>query len=148
MDRSLKSALQSPEKAVCDLNQNACDNKTVIKPDHDQQQPSNLLTHLSALLPSNFLNLPPRWKDWFIRGQSGILLISCFYTLVSCGPSGLFLLTILVQVTIVLSECEGNTVEFLVKVSSYYELMRLGQSVTKVDNLNIWVWLLFAVGKL
>ena len=91
------SALLQP--ASRDLNQN-CDVKTDIV--ITQQQPSStssLLSHLSALLPSNFLNLPPRWRDWFIRGQSGLLLISCFTALVSAGPMGLFLLTHIVTVT-------------------------------------------------
>ena len=82
----------------CDRNQNTCDDKS--EPNLVIAEPSWLLDQLAALLPSNFLNLPPRWRDWFIRGQSGILLISCFCTLISLGPLGLFSLTIIVQVSI------------------------------------------------
>ena len=63
-------------------------------------KPSKLITVLSSLLPSNFLNLPPRWQNWFVRGQSGLLLISAFCSLISLGPLGLFGLTIVVQVNI------------------------------------------------
>ena len=60
-------------------------------------EPSFLLQLGSTLLPSNYMNLSPRWQGWFVRGQSGILLMSCFYTLVSLGPPGLFCLTCMVQ---------------------------------------------------
>ena len=63
-------------------------------------KPSKLITALSSLLPSNYLNLPPRWQNWFVRGQSGLLLISAFCTLISIGPLGLFSLTLVVQVHI------------------------------------------------
>ena len=86
----------------CDKNQNTCD-----PPDDKSEQhimipskPSKLITVLSSLLPSNFLNLPPRWQNWFVRGQSGLLLISAFCSLISLGPLGLFGLTIVVQVNI------------------------------------------------
>lgn len=82
----------------CDRNQNTCDDKS--EPNLVIAEPSWLVDQLAALLPSNFLNLPPRWRDWFIRGQSGVLLISCFCTLISLGPLGLFSLTIIVQVSI------------------------------------------------
>ena len=39
-----------------------------------------------------------RWRDWFMRGQSGLLLMTSFYFLVSLGPLGLFALTLTVQV--------------------------------------------------
>lgn len=110
----------------CDRNQNTCDDKS--EPNLVIAEPSWLLDRVAALLPSNFLNLPPRWRDWFIRGQSGILLISCFCTLISLGPLGLFSLTIIVQ------------------ISSYYELLQLGQQVTRVQDLRTWCWCLFAVG--
>ena len=91
MDKSDSALLR------CDSNQNTCD-----PPDKSEQnvivKPSNLLTVLSSLLPSNFLNLPPRWQNWFVRGQSGTLLISAFCTLISLGPLGLFGLTLVVQV--------------------------------------------------
>ena len=45
-------------------------------------------------------NLPPRWQNWFVRGQSGLLLISAFCSLISLGPLGLFGLTLVVQVSI------------------------------------------------
>mgnify|MGYP001321485214 CR=1 FL=1 len=68
-----------------------------------------------SLLPSNHLDLSPRWQQWFLRcltfsvckeeeyyfyhrGQSGLLLMSCFYTIVCMGPIGLYLLTNIVQV--------------------------------------------------
>ena len=96
MDNKSTSALQ--QQSSCD-NNNVCD-------DHNKRsnsQPSWLssqLSSLSVLLPSNFLNLPPRWRDWFIRGQSGIFLISCFFILISLGPLGLFSLTLIVQVIV------------------------------------------------
>jgi len=120
-----KSALK------CDSNQNTtfCEkNEKTEEVPEIPSIPSKLKNSLASLLPSNFLNLPPRWKDWFVRGQSGILLISCFYTVVNLGPWGLFCLTILVQ------------------VSSFYELMRLGQSVTNVENMKVWSCCLFLLG--
>ena len=93
-------------------------------------EPSLLLQLGSALLPSNYMNLSPRWQGWFVRGQSGILLMSCFYTLVSLGPPGLFCLTCMVQ------------------LASFYEVMQLGYSVTKVEGMNTWCWLLFCVANL
>eukprot|EP00092_Neocalanus_flemingeri_P002226 GFUD01002369.1.p1 GENE.GFUD01002369.1~~GFUD01002369.1.p1 ORF type:complete len:360 (+),score=86.17 GFUD01002369.1:114-1193(+) len=93
-------------------------------------EPSLLLQLGSALLPSNYMNLSPRWQGWFVRGQSGILLMSCFYTLVSLGPPGLFFLTCIVQ------------------LASFYEVMQLGHSVTKVEGLKTWSWLLFCVANL
>ena len=65
-----------------------------------------------SLLPSNHLDLSPRWQQWFLRllffkeseqqlvfrGQSGLLLLSCFYTIVCMGPIGLYVLTNIVQV--------------------------------------------------
>ena len=94
MDNKSTSALQ--QQSSCD-NNNVCDDHNKMS----NSQPSWLssqLSSLSVLLPSNFLNLPPRWRDWFIRGQSGIFLISCFFILISLGPLGLFSLTLIVQV--------------------------------------------------
>jgi len=90
-------------------------------------EPSLLLQLCSALLPSNYLHLSPRWQGWFVRGQSGILLMSCFYTLVSLGPPGLFFLTCLVQ------------------LASFHEVMLLGHTVTNVKGMKTWSWLLFCV---
>ena len=88
----------------CDKNQNTttCDNPDDKTEQHIMipSKPSKLITALSSLLPSNFLNLPPRWQNWFVRGQSGLLLISAFCSLISLGPLGLFGLTIVVQVNI------------------------------------------------
>ena len=89
--------------------------------------PSNLLRLGSTLLPSNYFNLSPRWQSWFVRGQSGVLLMSCFYTIISLGPPGLFALTHIVQ------------------LASYYEVMKLGHMVTKVEGMKTWSWLLFLV---
>ena len=131
----------------CDRNQNTCDDKS--EPNLVIAEPSWLLDRVAALLPSNFLNLPPRWRDWFIRGQSGVLLISCFCTLISLGPLGLFSLTIIVQVSIrhlkitIISSSE----EYSLQISSYYELLQLGQQVTRVQDLRTWCWCLFAVGR-
>jgi len=93
-------------------------------------EPSLLLQLGSALLPSNYMNLSPRWQGWFVRGQSGVLLMSCFYTLVSLGPPGLFFLTCIVQ------------------LASFYEVMQLGYSVTNVEGMRTWCWLLFCVANL
>ena len=104
----------------CDSNQNLCDNSNEnydekkILCDEKQENPSNLVQTFSAILPSNFLNLSPRfvrivgiisatylflrWRDWFMRGQSGLLLMTSFYFLVKVGPVGLFSLTLIVQV--------------------------------------------------
>ena len=94
MDKSDSALLR------CDKNQNTtCDPPD--KPENNNMipsKPSKLITALSSLLPSNFLNLPPRWQNWFVRGQSGLLLISAFCTLISLGPLGLFSLTLVVQV--------------------------------------------------
>ena len=112
----------STMEKTCDSNQNVCDNiphinsnteKTLC--DEKQEDPSILVQKFSAILPSNFLNLSPRfvfsksvkvtyemivvrWRDWFMRGQSGLLLMTSFYFLVSLGPLGLFALTLTVQV--------------------------------------------------
>ena len=107
---------------TCDSNQNVCDNISHINSntektlcDEKQEDPSILVQKFSAILPSNFLNLSPRfvfsksvkvtdemivvrWRDWFMRGQSGLLLMTSFYFLVSLGPLGLFALTLTVQV--------------------------------------------------
>ena len=96
MDKSDSALLR------CDKNQNTtCDPPD--KPENNNMipsKPSKLITALSSLLPSNYLNLPPRWQNWFVRGQSGLLLISAFCTLISLGPLGLFSLTLVVQVHI------------------------------------------------
>jgi len=93
-------------------------------------KPSKLISVLSSMLPSNYLNLPPRWQNWFVRGQSGLLLISAFCSLISLGPLGLFSLTLVVQ------------------VSSFYELMQLGQKITNVHDLSVWCWALYGLGNL
>ena len=86
----------------CDKNQNTtCDPPDKSEHTMIPSKPSKLITVLSSLLPSNFLNLPPRWQNWFVRGQSGLLLISAFCTLISLGPIGLFSLTLVVQVSII-----------------------------------------------
>lgn len=111
----------------CDTNQNICDTRDVNCDNKKKQNPS-LVHVLSAILPSNFLNLSPRWRDWFMRGQSGLLLMSSFYLLVKLGPLGLFTLTLTVQ------------------FSSFYEVMRLGYQITKVENMKSWTWLLYLLG--
>ena len=133
----------------CDKNQN---NTTCDNPDDKTEQhimipskPSKLITALSSLLPSNFLNLPPRWQNWFVRGQSGLLLISAFCSLISLGPLGLFGLTIVVQVNI--DRYFGLTHLTNHQVSSFYELMQLGQKVTNVDDLSLWCWGLYGLGE-
>ena len=112
----------STMEKTCDSNQNVCDNISHINSntektlcDEKQEDPSILVQKFSAILPSNFLNLSPRfvfsksvkvtdemivvrWRDWFMRGQSGLLLMTSFYFLVSLGPLGLFALTLTVQV--------------------------------------------------
>jgi len=93
-------------------------------------EPSALLQLGSALLPSNYFNLSPRWQGWFVRGQSGVLLMSCFYTLVSLGPPGLFFLTCIVQ------------------LASYHEVLQLGYSVTQVQGMKSWCWMFFFVANL
>jgi len=126
MDNKSTSALQ--QQSSCD-NNNVCDDHNKMS----NSQPSWLssqLSSLSVLLPSNFLNLPPRWRDWFIRGQSGIFLISCFFILISLGPLGLFSLTLIVQ------------------FSSYYEVIQLGIKVTQITSLTTWCWLVFMIGNL
>ena len=86
----------------CDRNQNTTTCDPPDKTEHIMipSKPSKLVAVLSSLLPSNFLNLPPRWQNWFVRGQSGLLLISAFCSLISLGPLGLFGLTLVVQVNI------------------------------------------------
>ena len=44
--------------------------------------------------------LSPRWRSWLVRAQSGVLLLSCWATIVSFGRPGLALLTHAVQVGI------------------------------------------------
>ena len=59
-----KSALK------CDSNQNTtfCEkNEKTEEVPEIPSIPSKLKNSLASLLPSNFLNLPPRWKDWFVR---------------------------------------------------------------------------------
>ena len=80
-----------------------------------------------------------------MRGQSGLLLMTCFYLLVSLGPLGLFALTLTVQVKNSLFFLTFLTFSF--QFSSYYEVMRLGYQVTGVGNLTGWTWLLFLLGK-
>jgi len=107
-----------------------------IKPDGDNMDKPNymelsyLLQLGSNLLPSNHLNLSPRWQSWFVRGQSGVLLISCFYTIVMLGPPGLLCLT------------------YIVQLASFQEVMGLGQQVTKVEGLSSWSWQLLIVANL
>ena len=109
-------------------------------------KPSKLITALSSLLPSNYLNLPPRWQNWFVRGQSGLLLISAFCTLISLGPLGLFSLTLVVQVHIdIYREPIGENIT--IQVSSFYELMQLGQKITNVHDLSVWCWALYGLGE-
>jgi phosphatidate cytidylyltransferase len=78
----------------------------------------------AALLPSNHLALGPRWQGWFLRGQSGLLLITCFYMIVWCGPVGLWVLIHTVQ------------------LASYGEVMEVGHATTGVPGLRGWSWLL------
>lgn len=91
---------------------------------------SYLLQLGSNLLPSNHLDLSPAWQTWFVRGQSGVLLMSCFYTIVMLGPPGLLCLA------------------YIVQLASYHEVMELGHYVTKVDGLWNWSWLLLMVANL
>jgi len=77
-----------------------------------------------SLLPSNHLDLSPRWQQWFLRGQSGLLLLSCFYTIVCMGPIGLYVLTNIVQ------------------AASFHEVMSLGHATTGVEGMRSWCWLL------
>ena len=129
------------QQSVCD-NNNICDDKI-----SNNSHPSWLrsqLSSLSALLPSNFLNLPPRWRDWFIRGQSGTLLISCFYILISLGPLGLFSLTLIVTV----KNIEIKIIfQHVFQFSSYYEVIQLGIKATQIRSLTTWCWLVFLIGK-
>lgn len=107
-----------------------------IKPDGDNMDKPNymelsyLLQLGSNLLPSNHLSLSPRWQSWFVRGQSGVLLISCFYTIVMLGPPGLLCLT------------------YIVQLASYQEVMGLGQQITKVEGLSNWCWQLLIVANI
>ena len=142
MDKSDSALLR------CDKNQNTtCDPPD--KPENNNMilsKPSKLITALSSLLPSNYLNLPPRWQNWFVRGQSGLLLISAFCTLISIGPLGLFSLTLVVQVHIdIYREPIGENIT--IQVSSFYELMQLGQKITKVHDLSVWCWALYGLGE-
>jgi len=83
-----------------------------------------------SLLPSNHLDLSPRWHQWFLRGQSGLLLMSCFYTIVCMGPIGLYLLTNIVQ------------------AASFHEVMSLGHATTGVEGMQTWCWLLLLTGNI
>jgi len=83
-----------------------------------------------SLLPSNHLDLSPRWQQWFLRGQSGLLLMSCFYTIVCMGPIGLYLLTNIVQ------------------AASFHEVMSLGHATTGVEGMRTWCWLLLLTGNI
>ena len=56
------------------------------------------ITQVLLILRNVFWQQFLRWRDWFMRGQSGLLLMSSFYLLVKLGPLGLFGLTIIVQV--------------------------------------------------
>jgi len=83
-----------------------------------------------SLLPSNHLDLSPRWQQWFLRGQSGLLLMSCFYTIVCMGPIGLYVLTNIVQ------------------AASFHEVMTLGHATTGVEGMKTWCWLLLLTGNI
>merc|ERR1719234_1081178 len=83
-----------------------------------------------SLLPSNHLDLSPRWQQWFLRGQSGLLLMSCFYTIVCMGPIGLYVLTNIVQ------------------AASFHEVMSLGHATTGVEGMKTWCWLLLLTGNI
>jgi len=83
-----------------------------------------------SLLPSNHLDLSPRWQQWFLRGQSGLLLMSSFYTIICMGPIGLYVLTNIVQ------------------AASFHEVMSLGHATTGVEGMKTWCWLLLLTGNI
>ncbi len=75
--------------------------------------------------------LPPRWKNWFIRAFSGLLLIVGFTFLVSLGASGLLFLT------------------YLVLTSCYSEVTRLAFKVTGAPRsvYRRFVWTLYCLAQ-
>jgi len=91
-----------------------------------KDDPSNLL----CLIPSIESNLTPRWKNWFLRGQSGVLLMSSFSALVAMGPLGMFLLT------------------YIGSAYCFHEVMALGYKVTKNPPMKLWCWALFFLSQI
>jgi len=71
--------------------------------------------------------LPPRWRNLFQRGLSGLALISGFSLLIWVGPAGLIFLT------------------YLVMLACYTEVMNLGYKVTGAKHLKPLAWALFVV---
>ena len=154
----------------CDRNQNVCDKSPHINSntektlcDEKQEDPSSLVQKLSAILPSNFLNLSPRFvyskiarrKDYNYCCQMAGLVHA---RTVRSAPHDLFLLPGQPRSYRPLRshlDCSGKELDFIffyfwhfyLQFSSYYEVMKLGYQVTGVDNLTGWTWLLFLLGK-
>lgn len=90
----------------------------------DEQQPKVILPRAV----SSFLErLPPRWRNLFQRGVSGLILISGFYLIICLGPAGLLFLT------------------YLVMTACYTEVMNLGYKVTGAKHLGPLAWAFFIV---
>lgn len=96
------------------------------KPNIVEEDSSNLM----CLIPSIESNLTPRWKNWFLRGQSGVFLMSSFCLLVSMGPLGMLLLT------------------YIGSAYCYHEVITLGYKVTKVPHMKLWCWSLFLLSQI
>ncbi|XP_059097760.1 phosphatidate cytidylyltransferase, photoreceptor-specific-like [Tigriopus californicus] len=111
---------QLPEELEHDSDSALEDEDTVTEINESQDGPDILSGGILA-------TLPPRWRNWFLRGISGSLLISGFSFLIYCGPVGLFFLT------------------YLVLFSVYSEVMGLAQRVCKVPQLKAYGWYNFYV---
>lgn len=109
-----------PEELEHDSDSALEDEDAVTENKEVQDQPDILSGGLLA-------TLPPRWRNWFLRGMSGSILISGFSFLIYCGPIGLFFLT------------------YLVLFSVYSEVMGLAQKVCKVPHLKSYAWYNFYV---
>lgn len=69
------------------------------------------------LLETALVGLPPRWKNWVIRGIFTWLMIGGFGLIIYGGPLALMLTT------------------FLVQVKCFAEIINIGYAVYKMDNL-------------
>lgn len=88
-----------------------------------------------------------RWRNWFLRGMSGSILISGFSFLIYCGPIGLFFLVkrpLLIWLELS-SEAWFAFQTYLVLFSVYSEVMGLAQKVCKVPHLKSYAWYNFYV---
>jgi len=110
-DKASESEAETLQRAAnaSDTDDRATINEDIAKKIGQDKPPDSLDQALSSL--------PPRWKNWVIRGIFTWLMIGGFALIIYGGPLALMLTT------------------FLVQVKCFSEIINIGYAVYKMDNL-------------